>query len=370
MGFKEIAMIYGDTEQSYRKTAELINRIRQQERGGTPYRTLQNNTEKEGSAVIDYINEKTKRILKDNGFSEDGIYSGNNPAYASNQPAALCEEKIVKAAEECIDSNMIKEVLNNPVCYEDPDQTVTISIDDVNVKRQEEIRKKGGRSEESKLKYVHNTIAHVSNKGKCYTLNGFGIRAVLCYLMAFIFNNDLSGKRVQFFTDGHKLLDEMILKCFSWYKNIGIILDWYHLEKKCKEKLSMAMKGSVARNDFLNRLLPLLWKGLTDKAIVLLKEMPTNEIRNQSEVNSLVEYLNRNKFHIPCYAVRKQLGLRNSSNIGEKMNDLIVSERQKHNGMSWSKQGSVALASVTAIKRNREAKIWFEKKELEFKFAA
>ncbi len=176
MGFNEIAMIYGDTEQSYRKTADLINRIRQQEQGGTPYRTLQDNTEKEGTAVIDYIEEKTKRILKDNGFSEDGIYSGNNPAYTSNQPATLSEEKIFKAAEECIDSNMIKEVLNNPVCYEDPDQTVAISIDDVNVKRQEEIRQKGGVSEKSKLKYVHNTIAHVSKEGKCYTLNGHGIK--------------------------------------------------------------------------------------------------------------------------------------------------------------------------------------------------
>ena len=32
-GFKEIAMTYGDTEQSYRKTAELINRIRYQMQG-------------------------------------------------------------------------------------------------------------------------------------------------------------------------------------------------------------------------------------------------------------------------------------------------------------------------------------------------
>jgi hypothetical protein len=70
------------------------------------------------------------------------------------------------------------------------------------------------------------------------------------------------------------------------------------------------------------------------------------------------------------FHLRKQLGLRNSSNIREKINDLIVSERQKHNGMSWSKQGSVALATVTAIKRNEEDRTWFENKELEFKFAA
>ena len=369
-GFKEIAMIYGDTEQSYRKTAKLINRIRYQEQGGTPYRTLQENTEKEGSNLIDYVKEKTRRILKRNGFSEDGLYLGNNPAYASNQPATIPDEKIVKAAEECIDSDMRDEVLNNLVCYEDPENTVDIFIDDVNVKRQEESRQKGGRSEKGKRKYVHNTIAHVSKEDRSYTLNGYGIKAVLCSLIALIFNNDLIGNRLQFFTDGHKTLNETILKCFNWFKNIGIILDWYHLEKKCKEQLSMAMKGRVFRNDVLDRLLPLLWHGLTDKAIALLEELDPSQIKNQSVAEKLVQYLHRNKPYIPCYAIRKQIGLPNSSNIGEKMNDLVVSDRQKHNGMSWSKTGSVALASITALKRNKEANRWFEERELEFKLAA
>jgi hypothetical protein len=71
VGFKEIAMIYGDTEESYRKTARLINRFRYQEQGGTPYRTLQENTEKEGAKVLDYMEEKSKLILKKNGFTED-----------------------------------------------------------------------------------------------------------------------------------------------------------------------------------------------------------------------------------------------------------------------------------------------------------
>ena len=369
-GFKEIAMIYGDTEQSYRKTAKLINRIRYQEQGGTPYRTVQENTEKEGSNLIDYVKEKTRRILKRNGFSEDGLYLGNNPAYASNQPATIPDEKIVKAAEECIDSDMRDEVLNNLVCYEDPENTVDIFIDDVNVKRQEESRQKGGRSEKGKRKYVHNTIAHVSKEDRSYTLNGYGIKAVLCSLIALIFNNDLIGNRLQFFTDGHKTLNETILKCFNWFKNIGIILDWYHLEKKCKEQLSMAMKGRVFRNDVLDRLLPLLWHGLTDKAIALLEELDPSQIKNQSVAEKLVQYLHRNKPYIPCYAIRKQIGLPNSSNIGEKMNDLVVSDRQKHNGMSWSKTGSVALASITALKRNKEANRWFEERELEFKLAA
>ncbi len=132
----------------------------------------------------------------------------------------------------------------------------------------------------------------------------------------------------------------------------------------------MGMKGRVVRNEFLERFLPLLWLGLTDKGIALLKEMDTHQIKQQANVDKLVQYLDRNRPYIPCYAIRKQLGLRNSSNIGEKMNDLIVSDRQKHNGMSWSKEGSVALASVTALKRNGEAKSWFERGEIEFKFAS
>ncbi len=162
----------------------------------------------------------------------------------------------------------------------------------------------------------------------------------------------------------------MIIKCFGWYANIGIILDWYHLVKKFKEQLSMGMKGRNLRNMILDRLLPLLWLGLTDRAIALLCDIDSAEIKNKAIIEKLKEYLRRNKPYIPCYAIRKVLGLRNSSNVGEKANDLIVSARQKHNGMSRSKAGSAALASVSALKRNNEDKNWFEKRVIEMKLAA
>ena len=370
VGFKEIAMIYGDTEESYRKTARLINRIRYQEQGGTPYRTLQENTAKEGAKVLDYIEEKSRLILKKNGFTEDGIYKGGNSAYAKNQALTISEETIIEAAGKCIEEDMRDETLKNPICYEDPESTVNISIDDVNVKRQEDTRQKVERTEKGKRKYVHNTIAHIS-RGDCdYTLNGYGMKSVLCLVIAFIFENGLSGNRFQFFTDGHRVLNKTILKCFNWFNNIGIILDWYHLEKKCKEQLSMAMKGRDVRNNALEALLPLLWHGLTDSAITFLKEIDASKIKSQSTLEKLVQYLHRNKPDIPCYAMRKQLGLRNSSNIGEKMNHLVVSDRQKHNGMSWTKKGSVALASVTALKRNKESQRWFQEGKIDFKLAA
>ena len=87
-------------------------------------------------------------------------------------------------------------------------------------------------------------------------------------------------------------------------------------------------------------------------------------------IEKLIAYFERNKPYIPNYAARKELGLCNSSAIGEKMNDLVVSERQKHNGMSWSKDGSVTLATITSLKRNKEHKRWFENKSIDFKLAA
>jgi hypothetical protein len=101
-----------------------------------------------------------------------------------------------------------------------------------------------------------------------------------------------------------------------------------------------------------------------------LKGIEAEKVKNDEKLSKLIAYLERNKEMIPCYAIRKSLGLRNSSAIGEKMNDLIVSSRQKHNGMSWSKIGSLALAALTTAKLNGESKAWLKKRRLKFKLAA
>lgn len=373
IGFKDIALIYGNTEKSYQKTALLINRIRHQEQGGTPSRTLHDCTEKEGRDALTYIDQKARRILKENGFSEDGTCQKIRLEYNRERPETVPNQLVLNAIDNCCrDQNInIEAILRNPVPYENPERSTAISIDDVNVKKQEECRPGGIKSERGKRKYIHNTIAHISkpHAGK-YVLNGPGIKNVLLFFTAFLFHNDLTGDRIQFFTDGHKILNDSIFKWFSWYKNIGIILDWYHLEKKCKEQLSLALKGRFIRNETLDNLKPLLWYGLIDEAVGHLESIDKDSIKQVEKLDKLIAYLRRNRPYIPCYAVRKELGLCNSSAIGEKMNDLVVSSRQKHNGMSWSKAGSVGLATITAIKRNKENQKWFETRSLDFKLAA
>jgi hypothetical protein len=66
-GFKEIALIYGATDESYRKTSALLNRIRHQEDVGTPFRTVREAVEHEGTLLHEYLEKKTSAIFKENG---------------------------------------------------------------------------------------------------------------------------------------------------------------------------------------------------------------------------------------------------------------------------------------------------------------
>ena len=371
-GFKEIALIHGTTEGSFRKTSVLLNRVRHQKEGGTPSRTVRDNTEYEGRKIQNYLEEKTLRILEENGFSQEGESLKVIKGTFCSAPSIVSDEDLQEMVRTYdIEDPLKPEILVNPAPYEDVKKSVNISIDEVGAKKQKETREKGAQDspDEEKRKYVQNTVIHVEKEGASYILNGSSVFCVLRQLLAFLLCNHLLTSTLMFFVDGHSLYSSVIV-FFSWHKKVRVILDWYHLKKKCKELLSMALKGKDIRNSVLEKLLPLLWHGLVDQAIHYLNSLSESQIKNEKERNHLIGYLEKNRPMIPAYAVRSELGLRNSSNRGEKANDLIVADRQKHNGMSWSNSGSVALASVTALKKNKEYKTWFQKGELEFKLAS
>ena len=367
MGFKERAMIIGNTEESFRKTTKWLNLIRHQPEGGTPHRTLYDQTQKEGSELIGHLKQKADDLNRGN-FSADGCCI--NPGISrGGEPIPIPMAEIQKALSEGSFAYNPIELLNNPVIYEEPSQTVNISIDDVTPKRQKDKRERP-KATEHKRKYVHDTVCHIEHGGSKYVLAADGTKACLWLLSAFFLSNSLFGKRLQIFTDGHKALNAAIVTHFGWYKNMQIILDWFHLRKKFKEELSMAMKGSQLRNETLRAVMPLLWHGLTNKAISYLENIPASKIKNDKHIQKLIDYLERNKYSIPNYDMRKRLNLRNSSNVGEKMNDLVVSNRQKKNGMSWVKRGSLNLAIVTTLKINDEYHNWFRSKDVKFSMAS
>ena len=194
VGFKEIACIYGDTEKSFRKTADLLNRVRHQQIGGTPFRTLQESTEREGCQIIDLLREKTARCLRENGFDENARPTSVDAKYSEGRPATFEEDAIREAAESLPEQYDVDKILSNPVLFEKPESTVNVSIDDVTVKRQESERpKERAEPREKKRKKARNTVCHVEKGGASYTLNGGSTKEVLMFLIAFLFENELTG---------------------------------------------------------------------------------------------------------------------------------------------------------------------------------
>jgi hypothetical protein len=55
-----------------------------------------------------------------------------------------------------------------------------------------------------------------------------------------------------------------------------------------------------------------------------------------------------------------------SSNKGEKSNDLVVASRQKHGWMSQGKEGSVGLAHICCAHVNGEIHEWAQNKVTQF----
>ena len=171
IGFKEIALIYGTVEMSYKKAHILINRIRYQDENITPCRTLHDNTEKEGAAVLACVNQKSAAILKENNFTLQGVPQDETEVYGED--GAFQEEADVKEAIESL-NNQAADYLSNPIPYELPECTVNITVDDVLVKKQNEIRdpkEKPKEGEKKKRKSVYNTITHIEHNNKKYIIN-------------------------------------------------------------------------------------------------------------------------------------------------------------------------------------------------------
>ena len=128
------------------------------------------------------------------------------------------------------------------------------------------------------------------------------------------------------------------------------------------------MKGKRIRNTVLEELLALLWIGRVNLAIGYLRSLHPGDVKDTEQIEKLIGYFSRNLSFIPCYALRQKLGLRVSSNPVEKANDLLVSNRQKHHGMSWSADGSNSLAILTSVRRNSEHMHWLRHHEITFTF--
>jgi hypothetical protein len=406
-GFREEALCLEASKRSYRDNAGHFNRYRRQWQEGTPVTTLQDNAQKEGVRVLDFLERHSQWVLQKHGF--DGPDQPNEVALGlvkagtdqrleageiQEQLMAVCQEMEKRGFSPAEIAAMRRQAAE--AVYEDPAHCANVFIDEVDVKKQKAHRRRSTATTEAiatsqqvdsrqadladstssavvsgsgkSRPKVANTVARIEQGSKRFTLSGSGLGQVLRFVLAFLLHNQLLSGRLHVFTAGYKSLQNTIVAFFAWHPRVWLMLDWYHLVKKFKEDLSLACRGRTIRNQHLHPLVRFLWYGMVTEACQYLKMIPAEDLKDTASIERLENYLERNEGSIPCYALRRRLGLPNGSSRVESANNEVTARRQKRNGMSWSKVGSHALTALSVLVSNGCQAIWVREHTIPLRF--
>ena len=360
------------TKTSYRDSTDIINRFLGRSGANTiKLRTLSDTICRTGAEISQELSNITSLILTMYGFDtesglplEDVVLSNNITTLALPDKVEIDTKKIEDAIFAINDSReeKIPFKADDVIIESVPSESVYVSVDDVGVKQQKNSRKEGSVRDS---KYVENTVAHIQYGEKSYILTGIGMRNVFKSVLAFLLANNLLSHELIFMTDGARDLKSHIQSVFQFHP-YTVVLDWFHLKKRCQERLSQSIRGKDRRNAVLEKALRYLWVGDVPGATEYLRSLDSKDIKNANWLDDLISYFDNKGDAITCYALRAKLGLRNSSNPVEKANDLLVAQRQKHNGMAWSSKGSGSLAALQMVYLNNQSDYWFQKRKLKF----
>ena len=363
---------------SYRDTTYVLNRaLHRKKRDSVKTSTMEDWVESFGKSLSEGYASKAGEILESYHIDkQSGIISegASLPPSVLNPklPAAIGEKQARRLITEYNRGrDRMKKLKYDDSASDIEDGTgrcCYISVDDIGVRFQKPGRKGECKKDRS---FVENTVIHIQAEGKQYTLTAIGMDKAFKLLVAFLLENRLmEDYRLIFFSDGATCIRDNIEKYFG-FRQHTIILDWLHLEKKCNEFLSMGVKGSKDEKQRIKKeLASILWTGRHQNAINYLESLKKSQARNYVKIEELKDYIRRKSPNLACYAQRHELGLRISSNRVEKANDLVVATRQKHNGMSWSRNGSGALAVITATMINGELEEWVTKRRICYRMAS
>lgn len=371
VGYKEIGLYDGVCKSTYSHIRGQITRQWRQPKSLTTSK-LQNEVVQEAKKISTQIERQSQEIFAEQNFDKVG-QPVEKPIAKEWEHLPLKELEVAKKEMIGNAPEDLRELLEKQVLIElqyETKNTCYASVDDVCCKRQKDYRKEhtAKKGKTDPLKRVYNSVIRVQSAGyEDYTLVHNTMGGVLMLLIAFLLNNKLLNHNWLFLVDGQRSMKKAILHQFGW-RNIRFIMDWYHVVKKCRGQLSMALKHKEYSKEVLMELKRRIWYGLHDEAIQLLEDIADDKIKNEVRLYALIEYLNRHRASLPNYALRKQLGLPNSSNPAENANNQLVSKRQKHNGMSWTDKGSQGLAKLISLDLNKERHLWLTSSKFAFRF--
>ena len=384
---------------SYQSMASSLNGLlRRSEKERMSHRTLQDTVCREGKRINSEFAFLRKAELEKNGFDPqtgvplpDAVLDEHlvSPSFPEDEKKELLEKlketadrynKSTEDPEEQIRWETVVKGIDRM-----PENTVVLCIDDVGVHEQKGVRKKDasqgntprienqeGRKKDARIgrKVIQTTVIYLRSKeGEYRFAAGSVLEAVLTALAYMLHWSMLSDRQLVIFSDGAKNIKGVVEKVFA-FRPYSLYLDWYHLEKHCYEVLTMALTGGLEnkernesiRHQFDKR----LFAGNYQDAIAFLERLDPSVIKNEKKLEEVKEYIRNKRDYIYVYALRRGLGIINSSNQGEKSNDLIVAQRCKHNGMSWTNTGIRGMRSIRLLTLNQETD-WYVTHIMTFK---
>jgi hypothetical protein len=230
-----------------------------------------------------------------------------------------------------------------------PNQIVACT-DDVEVRRPEKKRR------------LYIRTARVDTPQGFRYLSG-NAEGVLNQLYLFLILCGGLNKWVLLLGDGARWIRDFFTDRLKQFAHKELILDWYHLRKKCYELTSMICRGRKAKASLMSRLIPCLWRGQVKQAISHLESYRI-ECRNETRLNELIQYLSAREPYICNYRERRIKRIYIGSGLVEKANDLIVARRQKHKGMHWSEHTAHGLASLKTLVLNQAWDLYWQEAKI------
>jgi hypothetical protein len=273
--------------------------------------------------------------------------------YLISRAVQISEEQVENSLDLPYDS---VEILEDIDVYDEQQEEVILMMDDVSVKAQKP-HKEIARTEDD-AKRIGTTIALISTKPGSYDTftEGIDAKGDIIYPIETAILDKLAQHHcrdtplpIVAITDGARTIRNSLTSVFG--PKVCIILDWYHLQHKLTNLMSMIAPNKELKLTYIRDIKAFLWKGETQNALKYLNDI--SKIKNKEALDELIGYFGKHKVEIINYDKRQNAGKIIGSGRVEKANDLIVAKRQKKKGMAWSKIGSKALAIVKVFyKRN------------------
>ena len=236
--------------------------------------------------------------------------------------------------------------------YERDAPEFVVMTDGIGVKAQKPTRERTGQPKTPKVEKRHDTdvlIMPRPNGAEQIVCEGTSGRWNLVDAARAYLRREWSGTtlHVVALTDGARNIRGDLAALFG--DAVRIILDWYHLEKRVYQQLSRSANSMIQREQWQQKVLALLWRGRVLAAKSFLNSLPA---RNPKPLEDLVTYLDKHAHEIVDYQRRQEAGKVIGTGRMEKCVDQVVGMRQKGKGMSWSREGSRALAIIKTAELN------------------